>query len=62
MLSSKEYFNRFKLRSAFIKALHKRFAEENITIPFPIRAINLEQEGAQLPSVTSSDRQPDQAP
>lgn len=59
MLRAKEYFNRFKLRSAFIKALHKRFAEENITIPFPIRAINLDQEGAQLASVAPSGGQPD---
>ncbi len=47
MLRAKEYFNRFWVKSAFIKALHKRFAEEGINIPFPIRAINLEQEGAE---------------
>ena len=46
MLRAREYFNRFWVKSAFIKALHKRFAEEGITIPYPIRAINLEQEGA----------------
>lgn len=45
MLRAREYFNRFWVKSAFIKALHKRFAEEGITIPYPIRAINLEQEG-----------------
>ncbi len=46
MLRAKEYFNRFWVKSAFIKALHKRFAEEGINIPFPIRAINLDQENA----------------
>ena len=46
MLRAKEYFNRFWVKSAFIKALHKRFAEEGINIPFPIRAINVDQEGA----------------
>ena len=46
MLRAKEYFNRFWVKSAFIKALHKRYAEEGITIPFPITAINLEQEDA----------------
>lgn len=46
MLRAKEYFNRFWVKSAFIKALHKRYAEEGISIPFPITAINLEQEDA----------------
>lgn len=46
MLRAKEYFNRFWVRSAFIKALHKRYAIEGINIPFPIRAINLDQEGS----------------
>jgi small-conductance mechanosensitive channel len=46
MLRAKEYFNRFWVRSAFIKALHKRYAQEGITIPYPIRALNLTQEGS----------------
>ncbi|MBR9794251.1 MAG: mechanosensitive ion channel family protein [Gammaproteobacteria bacterium] len=47
MLRTKEYFNRFFVKSTFIKALHKRFNEENIVIPFPITALNLQQEGAE---------------
>ena len=31
MLRAKEYFNRFWVKSAFIKALHKRYAEEDIS-------------------------------
>lgn len=46
MLRAQEYFNRFFIRSEFIKALHKRFAEEGIVIPYPIRAVNLNQEGS----------------
>lgn len=46
MLRAEEYFNRFFIKSAFIKALHKRYAEEGITIPYPIRAINYDQESA----------------
>lgn len=46
MLRAKEYFNRFWVKSAFIKALHKRYAEEGIVIPYPIRAINTAQEAA----------------
>jgi len=49
MLRAKEYFNRFWVKSAFIKALHKRYALEGIVIPFPIRAINTDQESAVLP-------------
>jgi small-conductance mechanosensitive channel len=45
MLRAKEYFNRFWVKSAFIKALHKRYAEEGIVIPYPIRALNTSQEG-----------------
>lgn len=48
MLRAKEYFNRFFIKSAFIKALHKRYAEEGIVIPYPIRAINTTQESAQF--------------
>lgn len=48
MLRAKEYFNRFFIKSAYIKALHKRFAQEGITIPYPIRAINIDQEKAML--------------
>jgi len=44
MLRAKEYFNRFWVKSAFIKALHKRYAEEGIVIPYPIRAVNTSQE------------------
>jgi small-conductance mechanosensitive channel len=46
MLRAKEYFNRFWVKSAFIKALHKRYNEEGIVIPFPITAINTSQESA----------------
>ena len=46
MLRAKEYFNRFFIKSEFIKAIHKRFGEEGIVIPYPIRAINLTQEGS----------------
>ncbi|SBS39104.1 Small-conductance mechanosensitive channel [Marinomonas spartinae] len=44
MLRAHEYFHQFFIRSAFIKALHKRFKVEGIVIPYPIRAINTDQE------------------
>ncbi len=48
MLRAHEYVDRFFLKSDFIKALHQRFAKEGIVIPFPIRAINTDQERASL--------------
>lgn len=50
MLRAKEYFNRFWVKSAFIKALHKRYKKEGIVIPFPITAINTTQEAAKFNS------------
>lgn len=50
MLRAKEYFNRFWVKSAFIKALHKRYKKEGIVIPFPITAINTTQETAKFNS------------
>lgn len=48
MLRAHEYFHRFFIKSAYIKALHKRFKEEGIVIPYPIRAVNTDQEAANL--------------
>jgi small-conductance mechanosensitive channel len=44
MLHAKEYVNRFWVKSAFIKALHKRYKAQGIVIPFAISVINLSQE------------------
>ena len=52
MLRAQEYFNRFFIKSEFIKALHKRYAEEGIVIPYPIRAINTQQESPVESAVT----------
>ncbi|RDV24117.1 mechanosensitive ion channel family protein [Alteromonas aestuariivivens] len=46
MIRAQEYFNRFFIKSAFIKALKKRFDQEGIVIPFPITALNMDQENA----------------
>lgn len=48
MLRAHEYFHRFFIKSEFIKALHKRYKEEGIVIPYPIRAINTDQENTVL--------------
>ena len=48
MLRVEEYFQRFWVKSAFIKALHRRYAEEGIVIPYPISALNTNQEQPRL--------------
>lgn len=56
MLRAQEYFQRFWVKSAFIKALHRRYAEEGIVIPYPIRALNTSQEQAS-PASLQEDRE-----
>lgn len=62
MLRTREYFNRFFIKSAFIKKLKKRFDEEGIVIPFPITALNLTQEGVQDGAKEGSAQVLDQVP
>ncbi len=49
MLRAQEYFNRFFIKSEFIKALHARYRQEGIVIPYPIRALNTQQESPNFP-------------
>jgi small-conductance mechanosensitive channel len=39
ILRAKEYGNRFLIIHNFIKVLHRRYLEEGIEIPFPIRTV-----------------------
>ena len=36
--------DQFLIKHEFIKRLHDRFAREGIVIPYPIRALNYDQE------------------
>lgn len=40
-LRGKEFVDQFTVRHEFIKKLHRRFQEENIVIPYPIRTVHL---------------------
>jgi small-conductance mechanosensitive channel len=42
-LRVKEYADQFLITSEFIKALHKRYREEDINIPFPIRTVIMDK-------------------
>ncbi|MFC2044838.1 mechanosensitive ion channel family protein [Chloroflexota bacterium] len=43
-LRAKEFVEGYRVKSEFIKRLHERYNAEGINIPFPIRALNYEQE------------------
>jgi small-conductance mechanosensitive channel len=47
ILRGKEYTDQYVIKHEFIKRLHERYTKEGIVIPYPIRAINYTQEGAQ---------------
>ncbi len=42
-LQVREYADQFAITSEFIKALHRRYREEGINIPFPIRTLYMNQ-------------------
>ena len=44
ILRAQEFVDNYLLKHEFIKRLHKRYAQEGIVIPYPIRAINEAQE------------------
>ena len=46
ILRAQEFTDTFLMKHEFLKALHARYAQEGIVIPFPITAINLDQERA----------------
>jgi len=42
ILRAEEFANQFLIKHEFVKRLHRRFKQENIEIPFPIRTVYLE--------------------
>lgn len=46
IMRAREFVDNYLIKHEFIKRLHKRYAQEGITIPYPIRAINYAQEKA----------------
>lgn len=46
ILRAKEFVDNYLIKHEFIKRLHERYKKEGIVKPYPIRAINYEQEGA----------------
>jgi len=44
ILRAREFVDQYLIKHEFIKRLHKRYAREGIVIPYPIRALNHEQE------------------
>jgi small-conductance mechanosensitive channel len=51
ILRGKEFVDNYLIKHEFIKRLHERYKKEGIVIPYPIRALNYEQEtGLKVPS------------
>jgi small-conductance mechanosensitive channel len=46
ILRAKEFVDQYLVKHEFIKRLHERYNKEGIVIPYPIRAINYDQEKA----------------
>jgi small-conductance mechanosensitive channel len=46
ILRARRFGDNFLIKHEFVKRLVRRYALEGIVIPFPIRAVNLAQEGA----------------
>jgi len=44
IMRAQEFVDNYLIKHEFIKRLHKRYAKEGIVIPYPIEAVNLEQE------------------
>jgi small-conductance mechanosensitive channel len=43
ILRAKEFVNQYLLKHEFVKRLHKRYQDEGIVIPFPIRTLDYKQ-------------------
>lgn len=46
IMRAKEFVDQYLIKHEFIKRLNERYNKEGIVIPYPIRAVNYEQEGA----------------
>jgi len=46
ILRAKEFVDNYLVKHEFIKRLHERYKKEGIVIPYPIRAVNYDQEKA----------------
>lgn len=46
ILRAREFVDQYLIKHEFIKRLHERYNKEGIVIPYPIRAVNYEQEKA----------------
>lgn len=46
VLRAREFADQYLIKHEFIKKLHERYAREGIVFPYPVRAVNYEQEKA----------------
>jgi small-conductance mechanosensitive channel len=50
VMRAQEFSDQGLLKHEFVKRLHKRYAKEGIVIPYPVQAVNLDQEKAAGPA------------
>jgi small-conductance mechanosensitive channel len=58
ILRAEEFVNGYLLKHEFVKRLHRRFKQENIVIPFPIRTLDIKREDLLLLKQDASQREP----
>ena len=58
VLRVREFGAQYRLRSDFVKALHQRFRQEGIEIPFPIRTVIIKPTPHDPAAVNSSSQRP----
>ena len=56
ILRAGEFVDQYLVKHEFVKRLHARYNKEGICIPFPIRAINYEQEAVSKEGVPKGRR------
>jgi small-conductance mechanosensitive channel len=57
ILRAEEFVNGYLLKHEFVKRLHKRFKQEGIVIPFPIRTLDIKREDLLLLRQDASSRE-----
>ncbi len=55
VLRVKDFGSQYKLKSEFIKALHRRFGEEGVEIPFPTRTLLIRSRPEQAGGIAKTD-------
>ncbi|MDQ0994239.1 mechanosensitive ion channel family protein [Streptomyces sp. V3I7] len=56
-----EFSDQFRIKHEFIKRLHRRYRDEGIRIPSPVRTVALQQGNVVIPQQRTAEREPGEA-